>query len=193
MQLEKNKKRIAGFTLIELLVSIALFSIVLTVTLGSIMTIADSNKKARSLMSVTNNLNFAIDSMVRSFKSGEVSSNPVFDMSGDNNCFSTEEIDYGTNSGFSNTRRTVDYCWIEDNGVGDAKKGKIVKIVNGDTIDLTSPDVDVDYLRFEAPTPVQGSIQPMLSIMIEGKVKISEKVSSQFSIQTSVSQRRLNI
>ncbi len=194
MQLEKNKKRIAGFTLIELLVSIALFSIVLTVTLGSIMTIADSNKKARSLMSVTNNLNFAIDSMVRSFKSGEIDVNPVFDFSGgDNNCFSTKEIDYGTNSEFANTRRPVEYCWIEDNGVGDAKKGKIVKIVNGDTIDLTSPDVDVDYLRFEAPTPVQGSIQPMLSIMIEGKVKISEKVSSQFSIQTSVSQRRLNI
>lgn len=191
MQLEKNKKRIAGFTLIELLVSVALFSVVLTVTLGSIMTIADSNKKARSLMSVTNNLNFAIDSMVRSFKSGEIDVNPVY---GDNDeCFSTYEIDYGTNSEFTNLRRKVDYCLVEDNGVGDAKKGKIIKIVNGDTIDLTSPDVDVDHLRFEAPTPVTGSIQPMLSIMIEGKVKVSEKISSQFSIQTSVSQRRLNI
>lgn len=190
-----KKRTQKGFTLIELLVSIALFSIVLTVTLGSIMTIADSNKKARSLMSVTNNLNFAIDSMIRSFKSGEVfaGTNPVYDSGGNNNCFSTKEIDYGTSSGFNNARRQVEYCWIEDNGIGDAKKGKIVKIVQGDIIDLTSPDVDIDYLKFESDVATAGTKQPILSIMIEGKVKVSEKISSQFSIQTSVSQRRLNI
>jgi prepilin-type N-terminal cleavage/methylation domain-containing protein len=172
MQLIQNKKQ-KGFTLIEMLVSIALFSVVLTVTLGAIMTIADSNKKARSLMSVTNNLNFAVDSMVRSFKTGQVTLPFV-----DGDCFNTSEIDY-TEEGF--TPRPVEYCFDQD---GD--RGKITK----NNIDLTSTDVDIDKVEF-----IDSSYgnQPMLTIIMSGTVKVSEKISSSFSLQTAVSQRRLEI
>lgn len=174
-------KKNTGFTLIELLVSIALFSVVLTITLGSILTIADSNKKARSLMSVTNNLNFAVDSMVRSFKTGEVTD--LNFVSTDGGCFFTQEINY-TQDQF--VTRDVEYCFVED----QSSRGRITKQTDGNAVDLTSSDVDIDEFEF-----VNSSIgsQPMLSIIIQGTVKVSERVSSSFSIQTAVSQRKLNI
>lgn len=176
-------KKNTGFTLIELLVSIALFSVVLTVTLGSILTIADSNKKARSLMSVTNNLNFAVDSMVRSFKTGEIPLGRDF-VSLDGDCFNTREINY-TQDQF--VTRDVEYCYVVD----ENDRGRITKQVESQgAVNLTSTDVDIDYLEF-----IRSSVgnQPMLSIVIQGTVKVSEKVSSSFSIQTGVSQRKLKI
>ncbi len=170
MQL-KNHNIIQGFTLIEMLVSITLFSIVITATLGSIMTISDSNKKARSLMSVTNNLNFAVDSMVRSFKTGEADA--IF-ISG--NCFITQEIKYDQQNF---TKQPVQYCFEETNGKGVIKK---------DGVNLTSSDVDIDELEF---IDTSLGTQPMLTIVMKGTVKVSEKISSAFSIQTSVSQRKL--
>jgi prepilin-type N-terminal cleavage/methylation domain-containing protein len=189
MQLKKYKK-IQGFTLIELLVSIALFSVVLTVALGSIMTIADSNKKARSLMSVTNNLNFAVDSMIRSFKTGDVTSSSFVFNDGD--CFTTQEINYSS-TGFDT--REVSYCFREDPATN---LGSIKKSINGGTeVPLTSPDVDVDgceFINSSLNTSASAlTSQPMLTIVMHGTVKVSERIDSAFSIQTSISQRKLKI
>jgi prepilin-type N-terminal cleavage/methylation domain-containing protein len=175
----KRFKKQKGFTLIELIVSIGLFSVVLTVTLSSILTIADANKKARSLMSVTNNLNFALDSVTRSFKSGTIDPtiNPVDNSTG---CLTTQEIDY-TNENFS--LKVVEYCLVETDGVGTITK-------NGTP--LTSPDIDIDFLQFKVDAYLEGT-QPIANIMVEGTVKISEKVRSSFALQTSVTQRLLNI
>ena len=172
-----------GFTLIEMLVSIALFSVVLTVTLGAILTIADSNKKARSLMSVTNNLNFAIDSMTRSIKAGEMASNAV---PAGGKCITTKQIDYSDGDNFA--RESVEYCLIED----AEGKGQIVQsIENGEAVPITSSDVDVDYLKFEQIILDGG--QPRVLILVGGTVKVSEKISSNFSIQTTVAQRKLKL
>ena len=59
-----------GFTLIELMVSISIFLIVMVICLGAVLAIVDGNKKAQSINSVSNNLNSAIESMVRDIKTG---------------------------------------------------------------------------------------------------------------------------
>ncbi len=61
---------IKGFTLIEVMVSVTLFAMVMTLSLGAILSIIDGNKKAQAINSVANNLNFAVDSMVRDIKTG---------------------------------------------------------------------------------------------------------------------------
>ncbi len=178
----KNKSTQKGFTLIEMLVSIALFSVVLTVTIGTIVTISDSNKKSRSLMSVTNNLNFSIDSMTRSLKAGQ-----GLAVSNNGTCVQTEEIiyrDIRPNDQFP--RQSVIYCHSKSG----TNPGVITKqIENGAPVPLTSPDIDVEYLKFVN----QGHAQPFVMIHIEGTAKISERVTSKFNIQTSVSQRQLSI
>lgn len=178
-----------GFTLIEMLVSIALFSVVLTVTIGAILTIADSNKKARSLMSVTNNLNFAIDSMTRSIKSGQMNNNSVSGNGSDAECLETEQINYseiasGDTADF--TRETVRYCYNSTDKTITQQIG-----ATGDVVPIVSDDVTVDYLDFEL-IPMDGN-QYRVLILVGGTVKVSEKISSEFSIQTTVAQRQLNI
>src|SRR4051812_37401392 len=60
----------AGFTLVEMLVAIALFSIVMVVAVGTLLSLAAANKKAQALQSVMNNLNISLDGMVRSLRMG---------------------------------------------------------------------------------------------------------------------------
>lgn len=182
MSIKRTKKQ--GFTLIELLVSVSLFSVVLVVTLGSIITIADSNKKARSLMSVMNNLNFSVDSMTRSIKVGKVGASPV---SAGGTCLTTQEINYNASDLFQ--RQLVEYCLDVD---PITELGTITKRgPSGTAVPLTSPDVDVDYMNFIVY--YGDGNQPRISIVIEGTVKISEKINSNFTIQTTVAQRQLNI
>lgn len=191
MRLIKNKKQ-KGFTLIEMMVSIALFTVVMTAALGSILTISDSNKKARSLMSVMTNLNFAVDSMVRSFKTGEIVPNSPFvtSVSG-KECFHTNEIDY-RDAGEGFEARKVEYCFVP--GTGDMF-GKITKEIidsGSSPVDLTPPDVDIQYVTFVG-SDYNSQKQPMLTITVSGEVRVSPRITSDFSIQTSVSQRKLNI
>ncbi len=181
-----NKKGIkssaSGFTLIEMLVSVGLFSVVLTVTLGSILTIADANKKARSLMSVMGNLNFAVDAVVRSVKTGS-------DLNKFGDCISTEQVDYEAANPGSDPRQTVSYCWEVD---GDGRGSITKQVESGAVLPLTSPDVDIDYMNFGVFGTAPGD-QPRVAINMEGTVTISPRVSSSFTIQTTVSQRQLNI
>lgn len=169
-----------GFTLIELLVSIALFSIVVVVVLGSIMTIIDSNKKARTLMTVMNNLNFSVDSITRSFKTGR---NPYGIESGSNS-FRTDEIDYDnyTSSSDFSTRQVEYFITTDSDGIGMITK-------NGERI--TSPDIDIDVNNSSFVVKHYNSPQPYLIILLSGEAKITDRIKSDFKIQTSVSQRKL--
>src|SRR3569832_199477 len=59
-----------GFTLIEMLVSTAIFAIVMVIALGALLAMSESDRKAQSLKAVINNLNFSLDSMSRSVRTG---------------------------------------------------------------------------------------------------------------------------
>ncbi|HEY5383439.1 MAG TPA: type II secretion system protein [Candidatus Paceibacterota bacterium] len=59
-----------GFTLIEMLVSIALFSVVMVMALGALLSLSVADRKAEALKSAVDNLNFALDSMSRVIRTG---------------------------------------------------------------------------------------------------------------------------
>lgn len=178
MYIKKQYKKEYGFTLIELLASIALFSVVMTIALGAVVTISDSNKKARSLMSVMNNLNFAVDSMTRSFKTGDIKG---IVQSNNDNCFETNEALY---TGVASSR-SVEYCF-------DTTDKTITKNIGGSAVPLTSADVIIEDARFEIYGNAANE-QPLLVIVIDGEVRVTDKINSRFSIHTSVAQRKLNL
>lgn len=180
MSILVNKKR-KGFTLIEMLVSMALFSIVVVVVMGAIMTIVDSNRKARSLMTVMNNLNFTVDAVTRSFKTAQDATG----VAGGSNEFSINEIDYEyTESSVNVTLDNAYYRLEEINGIGAITK---------DGVPLTSPDINIDLDNSEFKLLNQNSPQPLLIIKIVGEVVVTPTISSKFNLQTSVSQRKLEI
>lgn len=164
----KNKN---GYTLIEMMIAVTLFSVVLTITLGSVMTIIDVNRKSQSLTVVMNDLNFALETMTRTIKTGEILSPDV----------ATGYIFVRNQDG-----DTIRYQFNSENS-------SIDRYVNGgEAVPLTSSqiEIDVENSGFEV---FQGNDnrQPRILMKVAGEVRTSPKISSAFSLQTSISQRRL--
>lgn len=59
-----------GFTLVEMMVSISLFMLVSIVAIGALLRIVDANKKAQSLKTTMNNINFIMESLSREMRVG---------------------------------------------------------------------------------------------------------------------------
>jgi len=69
---QRGKVGERGFTLVEMIVAVALFSVVMLVSVGTLLALVGANRKAQALQSVMSNLNIALDSMVRSIRMGSV-------------------------------------------------------------------------------------------------------------------------
>ena len=66
----KSIRNTAGFTLIEMIVSLALFSVVVTISVGSLLILIASNRQLQDEQAVLANLSFALDSMTREIRTG---------------------------------------------------------------------------------------------------------------------------
>lgn len=64
----KQKCNSAGFTLVEMLVSLSLFTVVLTMSVGTLLVLIDANGRAQSMQLIMSNLTFALDSMTREIR-----------------------------------------------------------------------------------------------------------------------------
>lgn len=178
-----------GFTLIELMVAVSIFAIVLMMALGTVLTVLDANRKARTLTEVMNNLNFSLEAMTRSIKTGV---DPV--ITGDENgailqvtAIVLEE------AGFR--REQVQYQQRQD---ADGRGYVAVRVDDGPWVPITSDMVDVTDFTLStygfADCQVGATChQPRTQIGITGNVEVNDKISSSFSLQTTVSQRKLNL
>lgn len=190
-----------GFTLIELMVSVAIFSIVMTISLGALLSISAADRKAETISSVMNNLNFAIESMTRNIRTGY-----------DYHCIDNSSYDCGVGGSPGGTYfkftsqsgvQTVYKYSTDANDCAQptAPQGCILRSTdNGSTfVPITAPEVVVTnltfYLRgsYHATPDVVGDpsdlLQPNVVITATGYVKISTTQNSAFNIQTSITQR----
>lgn len=164
-QKPKNNK---GFTLIELIVSVGIFALIMTTALGSLTTILSVNRKTRATQLVMDNLQFAVDEMMRHIRTGDGYIFPVTS----NDC---------TNVTFSFTDAssdTVTYRCSE--GVIQKKVG------SGNFVDMTAPEITVTRLKFIQKV---GADQPLVLVLVAGEVESDEGDIQAFSLQTLVSQR----
>lgn len=214
----------SGFTLIEVMVSVTLFLIVMMIALGAVLAIVDGNKKTQAINSVSNNLNSAIESMVRDIKTGyaytcadldvpEIGADALLYSKNAGTCDKDEEnvTSYiSFISTISGDKRWVKYYF--DNTT-DPNRGVIYKKFcpaskttcapgdYGDAIAITSPDINVQNLEFRIRRPETATAalspndagQPSVFILLKGTAFINQTKVSDFSMQTFVSQRVLNI
>ncbi len=203
-----HSKAKSAFTLIEVMVSVALFLVVMVIVLGALLSIIDGNKKTLAINSVSNNLSSAIESMVRDLKTGfkytcDMSVQTIIVGNEIPNCTpSSPERIMSFMSTISGSPRAVQY-WLSDPDA-NGRKG-IMKYycpsnvtdcsnpANYETLIITSTDVDIKTLDFYASVPDKGVDQPGIFIVIKGTAYINKTQISDFSIQTFVSQRLLNI
>lgn len=197
LNLQKSISIQRGFTLIELLVSVAIFSVVMVIALGSLLVISESNRKAESLKSVVNNLNFSLDSMTRSMRTGiNYTCSPSIPLAGTPPSADCTVSPGGSSVAFTDTsNRGVVYKFESSNASlcnQTGIVGCITRSVDGGATfsPLTAPEVRVTSLSFYViGSSISDQLQPKISIVVSGTMQVTSTLTSQFNLQTSVTQR----
>lgn len=214
IKISKNKNiKNKGFTLIETLVSLALFSIVLVISGGVILSVINSNKKNQAIASVVSNLNYSLDSMIRDIKTGYLykcgtySGTMSIEALKANTDNSANQCDNSNTiilvSTISGTDVVVKY---EFKSTADAN-GYIEKTVYPSSGVVSSynitdkNNVDIESAKFTIKNPdsldceldcPRGYGQPSVFVSIKGLSAGEVLDASRFYVQTFISQRLIN-
>ena len=184
-----------GFTLIEMIVAVALFSIVMLVSVGALLSLVAANRKAQALQSVMNNLNIALDGMVRSIRMGS-------DYDGSQGC-SGNGTPYPQDCTEGTTILSIKSfngdTWIYSY---DPETKRIYRAEAGGPAGgypLTAPVVTIDSLSFYVVGTARGladadRVQPKVVIVVRGSAGVeSTKTRTSFAIQATAVQRLLDL
>jgi len=194
-----------GFTLIEMIVSLALFTVVAVISIGALLKIMDANRKSINLKNVTNNINFALESMTREMRVGskyQIDSN-IINSIGHNGYKPTEEDTqkevnitsgpwviafHSSKVGISNGPCNLIYAYrYTGTKLQKAQQTSDCnnRINNNDFSDIVSSDVVFTNVRAR----VDASNKPRIEFVFTGYGGIKEKEKVYFNIQTKINQR----
>ncbi len=187
----KLKNSIKGFTLIELMVSTTIFTIVMVMGLGSLVSTSNAAKSANKLRIAVDNINFAMESMTRDLRMG---TNYYCLSSGDTINYSDTTLTKNCNS--SQVGKKI--AFIPQTKPPEILKRYAYQLYNNklqkctkanSCIDIVSDKVEISYLRFYVSgAELSDNQQPSVRIAIKGVVTVGG-MGTPFSIQTMVSQR----
>ncbi len=183
----------------EVIVAIFLFSLVMTIGMGSIITLLNANRKTQSIKSVMNNLNLALDSMTKVIAVGK-----DYHCGGSGNLNTPLDCQNGaTQMTFESNEDLyplgnpdglpdhITYSLQSDSFGGYIER----KIDGGSATRMTAPEIDITKMRFFVlgTAPFGGGLdneQPKVVILIEGATKMAaQDAGSSFQIQAMTSQR----
>jgi prepilin-type N-terminal cleavage/methylation domain-containing protein len=207
-----------AFTLIELMVSVAIFTVIMVIALGALLSVSNADRKAETIKTVMNNLNFAVEEMSRSIRTGYyydcTPTLPISDLPTPSNCASGYHVlAYRSAEGIPGqgdspiTNATVVFC--RGNGSAcDPSGSSILRSTDGGTtyVPITSSEIIISNLAFYvkgacSQSSVGGcaggsaadSLQPQVTMALSGYINIGATGSTTFNIQTSVTQRIYDI
>lgn len=185
------RNSIRGFTLIEMMVSVALFSVVMLVGMSALFTLVAENRRAQALNSVITDLNFTLESIARTIRTGySYGCNGVTQGScpeGGDRLEVTTVI--------NDAEYRVEYRFREEAGRGFIERRLIEQPSGrgGNWVEITSGNVDIEEFNFFVFGSVPGDdYQPRVMIALSGRAERNEAVAD-FSIQTTVTQRVIDL
>jgi prepilin-type N-terminal cleavage/methylation domain-containing protein len=184
-----------GFTLIEMMVAVAIFAIAMTIALGSLLAMSESNRKAETFKSVINNLNFALESVSRTVRTGtvyhcDVTSTPV-NIARDCAAVGASSVAFQSADA---SQGTLAYCRGNGSTCSDTGTAILRSVNGGAYASITSPEVIITGLLFYVTGAAESpsTIQPKVTILITGQVLSAPNSTfkqTTFNLQTSVTQR----
>ncbi len=183
-----------GFSLIEIMVSVSLFAVVMTISVGSLLSLIDANRKAQALNSVMNNLNFALENMSRNIRVGNTYHCSILSSVPANLDTTKDCVNGGILFAFEGAKG--DTASSMDQIVFRFVDNRIEKSIDGGTtfIAITASEVTIDDMKFYVVGTTRGdSFQPRVVMTIQGTAGISSKSETSFSLQTTVTQRVLDL
>jgi len=197
-----------GFTLTEVMVSMTILATVLTIASGSFLIILNASRQAQNNLDLINNLTFAIDSMTREIRTGygyycadnKPSPLPKIGKRDDvQDCATGGQflsvIEAGGTYDTSLTKKNEGriHYYLDSNQIirqfGDNNQN------NTNALPISPKNIKISTLRFTVSGAAdrQDSVQPTVSIFLEGVIDEGKKNEVEFFIQTSVTQRLLDL
>ncbi len=179
-----------GFSLIEMIVSVGIFSTVMIVAVGSLLSIVDANRKAQAQQIVINNLNFALENMSRNIRIGS------YYHCGSSLPLSTKADCNNGDSYFAFEGREGNTSQTNDQIVYRLSNSQIEKSTDGGTtfIGITAPEIVIEGLSFYVDGAAAGDQkQPKVLMTVYGHTGISNRARVDFNLQTMISQRAFDI
>ena len=188
-----------GFTLLEMIVSTTVFVFVMLMIIGSLISLTDASRKARSVRIVLDNLSAAIDSMSRNIRMGsyyhcgcggaltspQSCSMSDSDGNGGDTCLAFEMAN-------GNPHDATDQMVYRLTTTGG--RGRIERSLNGGTdwVSLTSPEINVTDMKFFQYGVTPDTDQPVVTMLLRGTAALTPKTSTEFNIQTTIAARTPN-
>ena len=201
MSIKKSKTR--GFSLIELLVALGLFSFVITITTTGLLSLLDANAKSQTLRLAMDNLSFVLDNLSRNVRTGYNYLCYTSAPSGPDIGSDTDDCTDGEALAFTDgeTGNRVTYRLYNDSierGVYDSDNGIVNpsspwRLVTASNVKITDLEFLVSGTDYNTSTGAGKDEQPTVTIWLTGKVGSFKKTASEFEIQTTVTQRILDL
>ena len=167
--------------MIELMTAVSIFIIIMMISMGSIISIFDANRKSRSLKTVLNNLNLAVESMSKEMRFGKNYHCGSGTLTVPQNCPSGDTLmSFLSSEGSQVTYRL-------NNGSVEKKTD------DQEYIAVTAPEIAIDDITFfTLGAGTSNTLQPKIIVRIKSHAG-NGKSRTDFTLQTLVSQRALDI
>ena len=187
-----------GFTLVEIVVAFGMFSVIMVIAVGSLLSLIEANHKAQAQKTVVNNLHFALENMSRNIRTGSnyhCGDESVTSVTIPQDCQTTP----ATQLVFKERDGGYVLYTLENETIKRSKNQSAIDLLLQEKIPITAPEIQVEHLNFYVDgadnTLDSGSNkkQPRVLIVLKGSMQGKSKVISRFDIQTLVSQRGLDI
>lgn len=192
-----------GFTLVEMLVSVAIFSVVMVMALGALLSLSTASRKAQALKSAVDNLSFAIDSMSRTVRTGSnyhcgslsggdcPAGSNMFVFTAFNGVVTYYRLESSVNDSLANAQAS---CGQTGGVVGCLQRstdGVTWSSITGPNVvvnDLSTASVP-SYLFYVFGSPAGDTLQPVVVLTLSGYAQVSSSQQSTFHVQTVITQR----
>lgn len=191
----KKQKVCSGFTLIEVMIAVALFTIIMTIGIGAVLNSNTNHKKTETVRAVMDNLSFVMEDMSRNLRLGSAyhCGDLTVNIEEPLDCQLAPTIAFEGMTGVTgNASDQIVYGITSDgHAIKSTDSGATSK-------NLTPSEVSIDPLRsgfsvVGSSTYVSGDrTQPRVIIRLAGTVTYRD-LSSDFDIQTTVSQRLIDL
>lgn len=190
----------------ELLVSMALFIVVITMGVGALLVLINANAKAQNVSESVSNIQFALDSMAREIRTGfayycSSGTETTGDITVHQDCNKgtyMSIIEGGKSLTQGNNNRRIAYCYHAASqaiyrkvGAGSGSCG------SGAWVRLTNENINITAMHFNVVNSASkesgNNFQPNVTIFMNGVVSGIDGTASDFTLQTTVTKRVLDL
>ena len=196
-------QRSGGYTLIETMIAISLFIIIIMAGMGALLNANLLHQKSQSMRSIMDSMSFSMEDISRNLRTGynyhcingaDLELSTITTPIADGSCWG---IAFEYQDG-SSTTSNDQWVYFVGKYLSDPISG-IYKSTNGGAsfVKLTPDEVVIDstlssFSIVGAQPPPGDTKQPFVTIKLVGKISF-KNIETPFSLQTSVSQRVIDV